>query len=254
MVLTSPLLETKVHVPRPRASVAFKGTPLDQLLQSNPHYLVGHRIQWSGTPYFSVTPRMSTSSCGRRRMGMSCVCPSPKSSRRTWESCERGSCCSWIRDEALGTRPDPCISERIQLEAVEFPALAAAIRSLPHQTDVWRRKFAQSAISAVERGSSAEVARIKDTVGQDQEPSLADVADLIASLDRAHAQISQRDDNLARTRSLVDLVGVIMMLLGAVASLILVRRWVAQPSDGLLATATEVEVGGDTAFASGARR
>lgn len=140
------------------------------------------------------------------------------------------------------------LSERITLESDGFPLVQSALDALTRETDAWRSGFAQPAITAVDSGSAIEVARIVQTTASDQEPALAGVSGLTTQLDRVQEDIGRRDEALTRTRALGVLIGLILMLLAAAASLLLVRRWVARPMDRLLQTATLVEAGSNISF------
>lgn len=140
------------------------------------------------------------------------------------------------------------LAERIRLEAAKLAEVGAALTSLSEETAAWRRDFAERAISAVDSGSHAEIASIRQRMGTDQQPRLSGVGELIAGLRVAQDAIGRRDDALAQTRELASLFGVALMLLAAIASVWLVRRWVARPLDRLLSAAREVEAGGSVTF------
>ena len=140
------------------------------------------------------------------------------------------------------------LTERIRSEADVFPSVRAALDSVEQLTDAWRNAFAEPAIAAISSGSSAEIARIVSRVVQDQDESLATVSDLNHELKVAQDDITQRDDILARTRSIAGLIGVGLMLLASIVSGLLVWRWVARPLDRLLTVAKQVEAGVDARF------
>ena len=142
------------------------------------------------------------------------------------------------------------VNERIQAAAAEFPEVIAASMAIVGTSESWRREFAEPAIEAVASGSQARIAEIEQQVANDTEPTIQGVETLVARLNAAQASISARDDALARTRVLAGSIGIALMLLAAVASLLLVRRWVTRPLDRLLGTANDVESGIDSPFRS----
>jgi diguanylate cyclase (GGDEF)-like protein len=142
------------------------------------------------------------------------------------------------------------VAERIRAIGDEYPDVVAASDAIVATAATWQRQFAEPAITAVASGSSAEIAKIVAQVSDDQEPTIATIDLLVSKLNVAQASISVRDEDLARTRASAGGIGIALMLLAAVASLLLVRRWVTRPLDRLLATANEVESGGNVAFRS----
>ena len=146
-------------------------------------------------------------------------------------------------------RAELLLSEDIRRQQPEdFPGVKAAAARITEQTEMWRTQFAQPAVSAVDRNSSLEISAIFEAAAKDQGPSIASINDLITELDAAQADIATREDNLASIRALAGAFGIAVMLLGAIASVVLIRRWVVRPLDSLLATATEVEAGKDSRF------
>jgi diguanylate cyclase (GGDEF)-like protein len=142
------------------------------------------------------------------------------------------------------------LTERMKVDVDGHPEIAAMLAAVSEETSTWREAFAQPAILAVDRGSKADIARIGGLVADDQEPTLDGVGTLIAHLADVEAAALTRDDALTGTRAIAGVIGVVIMLIAAVASLILARRWVTQPIGRLLASAKEVESGADVAFSA----
>jgi diguanylate cyclase (GGDEF)-like protein len=142
------------------------------------------------------------------------------------------------------------VAERMRLEAVDYEEIVAALDALTGRTKVWRTGFAEPAIAAAAGGSQAEIASIAAMVSSDQEPTLAGISDLVARISEADVATAARDDALTRTRTAATGLGIALMLLAAMASLVLARRWVTGPLDKLLTTATDVESGADVVFVS----
>ncbi|MDP9244523.1 MAG: diguanylate cyclase, partial [Chloroflexota bacterium] len=86
------------------------------------------------------------------------------------------------------------------------------------------------------------------TADTDQQTTVSTVGRLVARIADGQISVAARDDSLTRTRDVAVIVGVVLMLFAAGASLLLARRWITNPLGRLLATATEVEGGADLAF------
>jgi diguanylate cyclase (GGDEF)-like protein len=140
------------------------------------------------------------------------------------------------------------IAERMQNVAVEDQAVGSALAALTKESAKWRESFAQPAIDAVNGGFEAKIRIFGTLVATDQEPTLVGVGALITRVAEAEASVVARDEGLIRTRGSAVIVGILLMLLAAAASLILARRWVTLPLGRLLATATDVEAGANVAF------
>jgi diguanylate cyclase (GGDEF)-like protein len=142
------------------------------------------------------------------------------------------------------------VIERIRADGGEFPDVLAATAAIVGTSETWRQKFAEPAITAVASGSQAQIDKIIKQVSSDQEPTIASIDLLVARLNAAQAAVSDRDDDLSRTRAFAGGLGIAFMLLAAAASLLLVRRWVASPLDRLLETANDVQAGRSVPFHS----
>jgi diguanylate cyclase (GGDEF)-like protein len=145
------------------------------------------------------------------------------------------------------------LAERMRAVAAgasEYPGIRTALDALMTESRSWRDAFAQPAVAAVDRGSTAEISKLTALVANDQEPTLAGVGKLIGEIAAAEASVAARDEALIQARGLGVAIGIALMLLAAGASLVLARRWVTHPLDRLLQTATEVETGADVAFVS----
>jgi diguanylate cyclase (GGDEF)-like protein len=145
------------------------------------------------------------------------------------------------------SRVEEAIRE-LALEMDEYPGVMDAFSLLVRDSSTWREGFAQPAITAVDSGSKVQVARMIDRVARDHDQTLMRLDGLIVELATAQAGINARDDSLSETRSTAVLVGVGLMMLAAAASLVLVRRWVADPLGRLLTTAGLVEAGANVPF------
>jgi diguanylate cyclase (GGDEF)-like protein len=143
------------------------------------------------------------------------------------------------------------LAERMRLVAAEvpdIPDIQPALRALEKETATWRGLFAGPAITAVDRGSKADISGLADAADTDQQTTEATVGRLIAGLVDARISVEARDDALTSARGVAVTVGIGLMLLAAAASLLLARRWVTNPLGRLLATATDVEAGADMPF------
>jgi diguanylate cyclase (GGDEF)-like protein len=140
------------------------------------------------------------------------------------------------------------LAERISALSDDFAGVSASLATLNQRSSTWRREFAEPAISAVDSRSVTRIATIVEAISSEKEPSLEGVADLRNEIDAAETQITAREGALADTRTIAVLFGVLLMLVAAGASLLLVRRWVANPMDRLLRVATLVEGGTNVSF------
>jgi diguanylate cyclase (GGDEF)-like protein len=140
------------------------------------------------------------------------------------------------------------LSAQMRLQAVAYPGIETAVGTVTGAAAAWRASFAQPAISAVERASAADVSRIAAGSVTDQQSTLTGVADLITQISAAEASVSARDDAVTQTRAAAGVLGILLMLVAAAASLVLARRWVARPLGRLLTTARDVEAGANVEF------
>ena len=142
--------------------------------------------------------------------------------------------------------------EEMRLQATAHPAVQDALDTLREQTAAWRQSYARVAIEAVDHGSKEEIAAIASAAASDQEPTVTAMRTVTDQLILANESVAARDDALTRTRAFAAVVAIALMLVAAVASLVLTRRWVTRPLGRLLATATKVEAGANIPFESDA--
>ena len=142
---------------------------------------------------------------------------------------------------------------QIRLLAAEFPdehpGLPEAQDALSQELTRWRREFANPALAAGERRDQGAIARLARAAVTDHDAGDSLLDNVIERVKAADSLLEARDRALTDTRVLAVLVGMALMLLAALASLVLVRRWVTTPLGGLLTTAARVERGDDTPFA-----
>ncbi|HEY8818100.1 MAG TPA: sensor domain-containing diguanylate cyclase [Candidatus Limnocylindrales bacterium] len=154
-------------------------------------------------------------------------------------------------DDAVQT--ETRLEERVrQIAAVmfEYPGITDALNALTTATQAWRHGFAQDAIAAVDGGSAEAIANMTSLVATDQDPTLAGVEKLVVEIANAEVDVAARDEALIGTRGLAVGFGIAIMLMAAVASLVLARRWITNPLNRLLVTAGLVEAGSDVPFVS----
>jgi len=87
--------------------------------------------------------------------------------------------------------------------ASEYPGIRTALDALTTETRSWRDAFAQPAVAAVDRGSTAEISKLTALVANDQEPTLAGVGKLIGEIAAAETSVAARDEALIQARGLV---------------------------------------------------
>jgi diguanylate cyclase (GGDEF)-like protein len=130
----------------------------------------------------------------------------------------------------------------------EYPGFVDAAQSVADAMRSWRHSFAEPAIAAVRTGSEADIARAAQAATADQATIDQLLSDLNDRLDVAVGLLRDRELELTQTRGTAVVVGVAFMLIAALASVVLVRRWVTVPLGRLVETAVAVESGNEVAF------
>jgi diguanylate cyclase (GGDEF)-like protein len=117
------------------------------------------------------------------------------------------------------------VAARMQAGAVELPGLLSAITELENATATWHSSFAQRAIAAVKAGGGAALGPFTSGSSPDEEPVRAALAQLTVQLNLVESNLRLRDDALATTRTAATAFGLGVLVLSAVLSLWLVRRF-----------------------------
>jgi diguanylate cyclase (GGDEF)-like protein len=140
------------------------------------------------------------------------------------------------------------VEERMLLDAEGLVDIGPSLAAFQAATTAWRRDFADPAIRAAEHGSTAEIAGLSRAASDHVAASEIAIADVIDLLDEADSAVEARDDATLRLRELWGGIGVGVMIVVALISIALLRRWVTRPLGALLLTATKVESGERVSF------
>ena len=114
---------------------------------------------------------------------------------------------------------------RMRTAATDLPGVESAIVEIQKATATWRSSYARPAIAAVQAGGGAALAPFTLASSPDEEPVSAALAELTVELNLAEGDLRRRDDALSATRTAATGFGLGVLLLSAVVSLWLVRRF-----------------------------
>jgi diguanylate cyclase (GGDEF)-like protein len=120
---------------------------------------------------------------------------------------------------------EAAVTAQMRAGAVELPGLGSAITELESATTTWRSSFARPAIAAVEAGGGTALAPFTRGSSPDEEPVNAALAELTVQLNLTQDDLRLREDALSVTRAEATAFGLGVLVLSAVASLWLVRRF-----------------------------
>jgi diguanylate cyclase (GGDEF)-like protein len=120
---------------------------------------------------------------------------------------------------------ETAVTAEMRLGAVELPGLLSAITQVENATATWHSSFAQPAIAAVIAGAGTALVPFTSGSSPDEEPVSAAIAQVTVQLNLAEGDLRLRDDALSVTRSAATVFGLAVLLLSAVLSLWLVRRF-----------------------------
>jgi diguanylate cyclase (GGDEF)-like protein len=134
-----------------------------------------------------------------------------------------------------------------------FPEVAGELRAIRDSTDAWRTQYLDRTVGLVQAGRGEEA---RSTRNLDAGASLFEVVRAahgtfdrhVASLGGAAVTEMERVEGNQATTFILSLLAA---LLGILAAMWLLSRWIARPLGGLLATARRVEAGEDVPFAAG---
>jgi diguanylate cyclase (GGDEF)-like protein len=108
---------------------------------------------------------------------------------------------------------------------VELPGLDRALTELENATATWRSSFARPAIAAVEAGGGTALAPFTQGSSADEDPVNGALAELTVQLNLAEGDLRLREDALSVTRTAATAFGLGVLVLSALLSLWLVRRF-----------------------------
>jgi diguanylate cyclase (GGDEF)-like protein len=113
----------------------------------------------------------------------------------------------------------------MRTETVELPGLDQALTKLENLTAAWRSTYARPAIAAVEGGGEPALAPFTQRSAEYDDPIHSAPAGLTAQLNLAENDLRLREDALSVTRTAATGIGLGILLLSAMLSLWLVRRF-----------------------------
>jgi diguanylate cyclase (GGDEF)-like protein len=120
---------------------------------------------------------------------------------------------------------EAAVTAQMRAGAVELPGLGSAITEIESAMATWRSSFARPAIAAVEAGGGTALAPFTRGSSPDEEPVSAALTQLTVQLNLAEGDLILRDNALSVTRTEATLFSLGVLVLSAVLSLWLIRRF-----------------------------
>jgi diguanylate cyclase (GGDEF)-like protein len=120
---------------------------------------------------------------------------------------------------------EAAVTAQMRADAVELPGLDRALTDLENATATWRSSFARPAIAAVEAGGGTALAPFTQGSSLDEDPVNGALAELTVQLNLAEGDLRLREDALSVTRTAATAFGLGVLVLSAVLSLWLIRRF-----------------------------
>ena len=120
---------------------------------------------------------------------------------------------------------ETAVTAQIRAETAELPGLDRAITDLESATTTWRSSFARPAIAAVGAGGGTALAPFTQASSTDEDPIHVALAALTVQLNLAEGDLRLREDALSVTRTAATAFGLGVLVLSALLSLWLVRRF-----------------------------
>jgi diguanylate cyclase (GGDEF)-like protein len=120
---------------------------------------------------------------------------------------------------------EAAVTAQMRAGTVELPGLDRALTELENATATWRSSFARPAIAAVEAGGGTALAPFTQGSSADEDPVNGALAELTVQLNLAEGDLRLREDALSVTRTAATAFGLGVLVLSALLSLWLVRRF-----------------------------
>ena len=117
------------------------------------------------------------------------------------------------------------VTAQMRTETVELPGLDQALTKLENLTAAWRLSYARPAIAAVEAGGGPALAPFTQRSTEYDDPIHSAPAEITVQLNLAENDLRLREDALSVTRTAATGIGLGILLLSAMLSLWLVRRF-----------------------------
>jgi diguanylate cyclase (GGDEF)-like protein len=120
---------------------------------------------------------------------------------------------------------ETAVTAQMRAETVEMPGLDQALTKLENLTAAWRSSFARPAIAAVEAGGGTALVPFTARSAEYDDPIHSAPAELTVQLNLVENDLRLREDALSVTRTAATAIGLAVLLLSAVLSLWLIRRF-----------------------------
>jgi diguanylate cyclase (GGDEF)-like protein len=123
-----------------------------------------------------------------------------------------------VVDEAAATA-------QMRADTIELPGLDGALTELENATATWRSSFARPAIAAVKAGGGTALAPFTQGSSLDEDPVNAALTKITVQLNLAEGDLRLREDALSVSRTAATAFGLGVLVLSALLSLWLIRRF-----------------------------
>ena len=120
---------------------------------------------------------------------------------------------------------EAAVTAQMRAEIVDLPGLDHAVTKLENLTAAWRSSYARPAIAAVEAEGGTALAPFTQRSSQYDDPIHTAPAELTVQLNLVEDDLRLREDALSATRTAATAIGLGILILSAVLSLLLVRRF-----------------------------
>ena len=120
---------------------------------------------------------------------------------------------------------EAAVTAQMRAETVKLPGLDQAVTKLEDFTAAWRSSYARPAIAAVAAGSGSALAPFTQKPAEYDDPIRSAPAELTVQLNLAENDLFFREDAVSVTRTAATGIGLGILLLSAVLSLWLMRRF-----------------------------
>jgi diguanylate cyclase (GGDEF)-like protein len=120
---------------------------------------------------------------------------------------------------------EAAVTAQMRAETVDLPGLHQAVTSLENLTAAWRSSYARPVIAAVEAGGGTALAPFTQRASEYDDPIHTAPAELTVQLNLIADDLRLREDALSAIRTAATAFGLGILLLSAVISLLLIRRF-----------------------------
>jgi diguanylate cyclase (GGDEF)-like protein len=120
---------------------------------------------------------------------------------------------------------EAAVTAQMRAEMVDLPGLDQAVTKLENLTAAWRSSYARPAIAAVAAGGGSALAPLTQRSAEFDDPIHSAPAELTVQLNLVENDLRLREDALSVTRTAATAIGLGILLLSAVLSLWLMRKF-----------------------------